>query len=397
MKPASRIHRPLAEAAADILRQVFRDGKVLDRALDRALAANPRWGRRDRAFIAETACEVARWRRALEFLAGAPDVPALCAAQWTRMGLEIPAWWRHPGATPAEIRDREGALGGQPRAIRESIPDWLDQLGRDELGPAWDAEIHALNRRAPVFLRVNTLLATRDEAVAWLRANQVHATPVAGLPDALVLPPGKLLPKPLRADGRVEIQDAGSQLIAPMLDARPGQYVIDACAGAGGKTLHLAALMRNQGRIHAMDVNAAKLRILESRARRARATCLVKTPVTASTPAGHAATADRLLIDAPCSGLGTLRRQPDLKWRLTPDRLRRIRATQRDLLAAFQAMLRPGGRLVYATCSVLPSENRAAIAPLLETGAWSLAAESTVSPAATGFDGFYAAALDHTG
>jgi len=388
-----KIHRILAEAAADILREVFRNARVLDHTLAEAFTNNPRWGKRDRAFIAETVFEVTRWRRALEFVAGSPEVAALCAAQWTRMEFDLPDWWKHPGAPTSEMQERETALVAQPRAIRESIPDWLDALGKSELGEAWEKEIHALNQRAPVFLRVNTLMASRAEVIAWLGENQVMAAPVDGLPDALVLPPGKMLPKHLRTDGRIEIQDAGSQMIAPLLDARPGHRVIDACAGAGGKALHIAALMQNDGRLYAMDVDEKKLHELKFRARRARVSCIVNKPIIETTPNDFHHIADRLLIDVPCSGLGTLRRQPDLKWRLKPAQLDRVRNIQRTLIASYPAMLKPGGRLVYATCSILPSENRTAIQPLIDSGNWELLEEAPVSPAATGFDGFYAAAL----
>lgn len=388
-----KIHRPLAEASAHILREVFRNGKVLDPTLAAAFADHPQWGKRDRAFIAETVFEVTRWRRALEFTSGSHEVSALCAAQWMRMGHVVPDWWNHPGASANEIQIRETALATQPLAIRESIPDWLDALGRSELGESWEAELHALNQRGPVFLRVNTLLANRDAVMHWLRENQVESAPVEGLADALVLPPSKMLPKSLRQDGRIEIQDAGSQRIAPLLDVRPGHRVIDACAGAGGKTLHLAALMRNDGRLYAMDVDENKLRELKFRARRARASCIVTKPILESTPNDFEHIADRLLLDAPCSGLGTLRRQPDLKWRLKPAQVDRVRGIQRDLLARYPAMVKPGGRLVYATCSILPSENRTAIQPLIDSGNWQLADEVTIAPAATGFDGFYAAAL----
>jgi 16S rRNA (cytosine967-C5)-methyltransferase len=277
--------------------------------------------------------------------------------------------------------------------VRESIPDWLDELGAAELGDAWDAEIAALNRRAPVYLRVNTLKTTRAEAITWLTAAGVECSEVPGLPDALVLPAGKALPKPLRGDGRVEIQDAGSQMIAPLMDPQPGERVIDACSGAGGKALHIAALMRNEGRVFGMDVDERKLTELERRAKRAEASCLKPKLIIETTPADFAGLADRLLIDAPCSGLGTLKRQPDLKWRLKPAQLERVRGIQKELMASYALMLRPGGRLVYATCSILPSENRAAVDSLLKKGGFSLLEEIPVSPAAMGFDGFYAAAL----
>ncbi|NJM38860.1 MAG: class I SAM-dependent methyltransferase [Akkermansiaceae bacterium] len=217
---------------------------------------------------------------------------------------------------------------------------------------------------------------------------------VTGLPDALVLAPGKALPKTLRLNGRVEIQDAGSQMIAPLLDPQPGERIIDACSGAGGKSLHLAALMKNEGRVFGMDIDSKKLAELERRAKRAGASkCLKSKEIVATTASDFVGVADRLLIDAPCSGLGTLKRQPDLKWRLKPAQLDRLRGIQKELLANYTMMLKPGGRLVYATCSILPSENRAAIDSLLAAGEFTLLEEHSVSPAATGYDGFYAAAL----
>jgi 16S rRNA (cytosine967-C5)-methyltransferase len=227
-----------------------------------------------------------------------------------------------------------------------------------------------------------------------LASFHIVATEVPGLPDALVLAPGKSLPKSLRLDGRVEIQDAGSQMIAPLVDPQPGERIIDACSGAGGKSLHLAALMKGDGRVFGMDIDSKKLVELERRAKRANANkCVKSKEITKTTTTDFAEVADRLLIDAPCSGLGTLKRQPDLKWRLKPAAIDRLRGIQAELLENYTAMLKPGGRLVYATCSILPSENRAAVDKLLAQGGFTLLEEHPVSPAATGFDGFYAAAL----
>jgi len=389
-----KMHRILAEAASEIAKAVFREHKVLDHELATAFEENPKWGKRDRGFIAETVFEVVRWRRALSFLADSEETNALCAAQWVRMGYELPDWWRYKGNAADQIQAREADLSSQPRAVRESIPDWLDQLGVAELGESWDLEIAALNRRAPVFLRVNTLRGTRAKAIEWLAEAGIAAEEVPGLPDALVLAPGKSLPKTMRLDGRVEIQDAGSQMIAPLVAPQPGERIIDACSGAGGKSLHLAALMENQGRVFAMDVDAKKLAELERRAKRANANkCISTKQITTTSATDFAGIGDRLLIDAPCSGLGTLRRQPDLKWRLKPAALERVRAIQAELLDGYTTMLKPGGRLVYATCSILPSENRAAVDRLLERGDFQFVEEHPVSPAATGYDGFYAAAL----
>lgn len=389
-----KMHRILAEAASTIAKSVFREHKVLDHELATAFEENPKWGKRDRSFIAETVFEVARWRRALGFLVESEETTALCAAQWVRMRYEIPDWWAYNGRTAEEIRAREADLISQPRAVRESIPDWMDALGVAELGAAWDSELTALNQRASIFLRVNTLRTTRPEAIAWLAASNIIATEVPDLPDALLLAPGKSLPKTLRLDGRVEIQDAGSQMIAPLLDPQPGDRIIDACSGAGGKSLHLAALMKNEGRVFGMDVDVKKLAELERRAKRANAgKCVKSKEITKATTTDFAEVADRLLIDAPCSGLGTLKRQPDLKWRLKPAGLERLQGIQKELLTSYTAMLKPGGRLVYATCSILPSENRVAIDHLLAQGGFELLEEHPVSPAATGYDGFYAAAL----
>lgn len=389
-----RMHRILAQAAAEIVKSVFKEQKVLDHLLAQAFEQNRKWGKRDRSFIAETVFEVVRWKRALAFLADSEETNAICAAQWVRMGYEIPDWWKYRGATPDEMQAREQALEDQPRVVSQSVPDWLDELGVRELGEAdWLTTIAALNRRAPVYLRVNTIKTTPQEALAWLHSEGVEAEPVEGLPEALVLPVGKVLPKGLRADGRVEIQDAGSQMIAPLVAPLPGERVIDACSGAGGKALHLAALMGNEGRVFGMDVDERKLRELDRRSRRAGAGCISPKLITDTTPHDFADIADRLLVDAPCSGLGTLRRQPDLKWRLKPSQLDRYRAIQSQLLTEYSRMLKSGGRLVYATCSILPSENRAAVDALLEQGGFSLIEERKVCPATDGYDGFYAAAM----
>lgn len=388
-----KVHRNLAEAAVQVADAVFREGKVLDHALAAAYARHRKWGKRDRALVAETVFEVVRWRRALAFVADREDTEALCVAQWRRMGLPPPDGWPHPGAGEAEMLARESALPMQPREVRESIPGWLDELGAREVGDAWDAELTALNRRARVFLRVNTLRNTPGEAQAWLAQQGVDSSPVEGVTGALALPEGRPLPNALRAEGRVEIQDAGSQQIAPLLEARPGQTVIDACCGAGGKTLHLAALLGNRGSIHALDVDPRKLEELKRRAAAAGATCIRPALADEATVSALAGKADRLLIDAPCSGLGTLKRQPDLKWRLTPHELDRVRRLQRELLSSYPAMLRAGGVLVYATCSLLSSENREALEPLWRSGEFDLKEELRISPAASGWDGFYGASL----
>lgn len=388
-----KIHRVLAEAAYSQIDAVFSAGKVLDRQLASAFAANPKWGKRDRAWIAETVFEVVRWRRALSFVAASESTHVLCAAQWLRMGLDLPDWLGISSGQARDMADREAALPQQARAVRESIPDWLDARGETELGAQWAIELSALNRRAPVFLRVNTLKTTREEAQAWLISQGVACTTVDHVAEALVVTSGRTVPKSLLCDGRIEIQDAGSQLIVPMLTPQRGETIIDACAGAGGKSLQIAAHIHNQGTLIALDVASTKLETLRQRAKRANATCLQTRCIQEGTASSLHGTADRVLIDAPCSGLGTLRRQPDLKWRLTPQSLTKTSHLQRRLLRQYAEMAKRGGTVVYATCSILPTENQEAVMNLLNQGNIRLLHELTVSPASTGFDGFYAATL----
>jgi 16S rRNA (cytosine967-C5)-methyltransferase len=386
-----KIHRHLAEACVQTLELIFNYGKVPDRTVARVLATHPKWGSRDRAFVAETVYEVVRWRRRLAFLAGSEETSALAGVQWMLNGYPRPDWAEWPGIPQHVWEERAASLNSAPRTIRESLSDELDELGERELGPQWDAELPALNRPAPVFLRVNSLRSTLPAAKEELAKHGYTATEVPGVPLALCLDGGRTIPARLKDSGRFEIQDAGSQQIAPFLQAEPGQRVVDACAGAGGKTLHLGALMEGRGQLFALDVEEAKLVRLKSRARRAGLTVRASV-ITPEILAKLHSSADRVLIDAPCSGSGTLRRQPDLKFRITAGAVKRIQAVQRDLLMKFSALVRPGGRMVYATCSLFPGENE-------EQAAWFSAQrddfifeeERRISPASTGWDGFYMA------
>jgi 16S rRNA (cytosine967-C5)-methyltransferase len=390
-----KLHRHLCSSTLEIAKSVLVNHRVLDHELAAAFEANPKWGKRDRNFVAESLFETTRWRRALSFLVDSEETNSLLTAQWLLMGYELPEWHEYKGLPAAEILARQSLLPDQPRAIRQSIPDWLDQLGESELGDLWEPQLAALNEKPNVFLRVNTLLSTVPDAIVWLAENGVEATQLPGHPHALALPPGKMLPKALRLDCRIEIQDPSSQSISPLLDPQPGERIIDACSGAGGKALHLAALSDNEARIFAMDVDPKKLDQLKHRAKRARATNISPKPITETTPADFADIADSLLIDSPCSGLGTLKRQPDLKWRLKPAALDRVRSIQAQLLAEYPRMLKPGGKLLYATCSILPSENQAQITRFLEKrpGEYELLSQTNLLPSETGHDGFHASLL----
>jgi 16S rRNA (cytosine967-C5)-methyltransferase len=218
-------------------------------------------------------------------------------------------------------------------------------------------------------------------------------------PDALVLKKRiNVFQHPLFKEGYYEIQDAGSQCIAPFLQVEPGMRVIDACAGAGGKTMHLACLMENKGRLIALDVIEWKLGELRIRARR-NGIGIIQTKVIDSTKVIKRlhGTADRLLLDSPCSGLGVLRRNPDAKWNLTPEFIENVKLTQAKILNDYTAMLRPGGKAVYATCSILPSENEQQVKSFLTRNTeFKWLDERKITPATDGFDGFYMALLEKT-
>ncbi len=390
-----KLHRHLCASTLDLANAILVNHRVLDHELAAAFDANPKWGKRDRSFVAETLFESTRWRRSLSFLVDSPETNSIITAQWILMGYELPEWHQYEGRPPHEILERQSLLADQPRAVRQSIPDWLDQLGQAELGDLWEPNLIALNEKPSVFLRVNTLITSVEKAREWLSGLGIDTETLVDHPHALALPPGKIIPKALRLDGRIEIQDPSSQSIAPLLDPQPEQRIIDACSGAGGKALHIAALSKDKARIYAMDVDSNKLNQLQHRARRARASSISPKLITEATPSDFENIADNLLIDAPCSGLGTLKRQPDLKWRLKPAAIDRVRSIQAELLESYPKMLKPGGKLLYATCSILPSENQNQIESLLQKNpnAYKLISQHTILPAQTGHDGFHASLL----
>ena len=267
------------------------------------------------------------------------------------------------------------------------------------MGKKWDKEIAALNQEAEVVLRTNTLQTTVAKLKADLTEEQVPCETIKGLPDALKLKErtNVFLLESFKK-GWYEVQDASSQEVAPFLNVQPGMRVVDCCAGAGGKTLHLAALMQNKGQLIALDIFQNKLNELKLRAKRAGAFNIEPRLIdTTKVIKKLHDKADRVLIDAPCSGLGVLRRNPDAKWKLKPEFLAEIQKTQADILDRYSKILKPGGKMVYATCSILPSENQKQIAAFLRREAgqeFSLVKEKTILPSQSGYDGFYMAMLE---
>lgn len=310
----------------------------------------------------------------------------------------LPDWEEFRGLASAAIfENKKEVERAGDRKITESIPNWLDELAYAELGESWSAEIQAMNRPAPVVLRVNSLKIKKEEVQKMLNQRGWEVEPTKLAPEALVLKQrGNVFVSPMFKEGFFEVQDAGSQCIAPFLRAAPGMRVVDACAGAGGKSLHLATLMENKGSIISMDTDPRKLDELRRRARRNGIHCVQTRLIESSKTIKHLhQSADRLLLDVPCSGLGTLRRNPDAKWKLSPAFIESIKKTQAKIIREYSAMLRPGGLMVYATCSLLPSENEEQVQGFLaEYPDFKLLEERHISPAGDGFDGFYMALLE---
>jgi len=391
-----KLYRNLCEAVIAGLQEIFDEKKYADKVIEKILKSNPRWGARDRRFIAETIYDIVRWYRLFRELAHAEENEywKLLAVWCLWNKTEFPDWEELKGVDRKKVLARYEEVKSE-RKIRESIPDWMDELGEREMGANWTSELEALNEEAAVVLRTNTLKISRHELQQQLEEEEIITEAPVEFPDGLLLEQRQnIFTRQAFKDGMFEVQDAGSQLIAPFLQVKPGMRVVDACAGAGGKALHLAALMNNQGRIIAMDTEEWKLTELKKRARRAGVGNIETRVIESSKTIKRLEnSADRLLLDVPCSGLGVLKRNPDAKWKLTPDFIDRVRDLQQHILQDYSNIIKPGGALVYSTCSLLPSENDEQVKKFLQANLnFELEEEKSVMPSA-GFDGFYMARI----
>ena len=400
-----RLHRNLCFAVIDGLTLIFNEGKYADKVIQQLLKRDKRWGARDRAFVAETTYDMVRWKRLYAEIAEVKEpfdrenLWRMFAVWATLKGIKLPDWKYFENTPLRRIKGRFDELS-KTRKFKESIPDWMDTIGIKELGKdLWSKEIEALNEQADVVLRVNTLKTTKEELQAVLFDLDIETDVVPNHPSALKLRErANVFSTEAFKNGYFEVQDASSQLVAEFLDVKPGMRVVDACAGAGGKTLHIASLMENKGQIIAMDIYENKLNELKRRAKRNGAHNIENRVIDSTKPIKKVYDkADRVLIDAPCSGLGVLRRNPDAKWKLQPEFIDKIKVTQQEILQQYSRMTKVGGKLVYATCSVLPSENQDQVKTFLasEAGAnFVLLNDKKVLAHKSGFDGFYMALLE---
>ena len=400
-----RLHRNLVYTTIDGLNAIFNEKEYADKVVARSLKKDKRWGSADRKFVAETLYEVVRWKRLYAEIAEVKEpfnrdgLWRMFAVWAVLRGYPIPDWQQLADTPVRKIKGRFDELS-KNRVFKESIPDWIDELGVKELGEAiWSKEIAAQNQPAKVILRVNTLKTTREKLRAILMDLNIDTEMLDNQPDALVLKErANVFLTEAFKEGMFEVQDASSQLVAAFLDVQPGMRVVDTCAGAGGKTLHMASLMENKGQLIAMDLYESKLKQLKLRAKRNGA-FNIEYRIIDSTKVIKKLydKADRVLIDAPCSGLGVLKRNPDAKWKLQPEFIDNIRKVQAEVLESYSRIVKPGGKLVYATCSILPSENQDQINHFLTTEngkSFNFVEDRKILASESGFDGFYMALLE---
>lgn len=389
------LHFHLVEEITEILYTIFNEGKYADKMIEKSFKANRKWGARDRKFVAESVYEIVRHKRRLAFLADSEQPWDLIGAYLFQTMNELPDWPEFDHLDIQKLKARNSA--SKPPEVANSFPDWLHELGGNEFGAEWPQIMNALNAPAEVFLRANTLKINADHLVGELKAEEIEAEKVFENCIRLKKRKNVFITQAFRK-GFFEVQDAASQLVAPLMDLKPGLRVVDACAGAGGKSLHMAALMKNKGRIISMDIHEWKLKELKIRAAR-DGVDIIETKVIESnkTIKRLENSFDRVLLDVPCSGMGVLRRNPDTKWKLSLAEIERLQKLQRELLTDYSKMCKAGGVMVYATCSILHRENEDQVKWFLQSeagGQWTLLKEMRVWPHKDKYDGFFAAVLE---
>ena len=442
MTPGARL-----QTALEIAAKIDESPVGADRVLGAAFRERRYAGSKDRRAITAAVYSLLRCRARLDWWIGRAGSPPgntmqpgwrsrliahLVLADGAAAG-EVAALFSGAKYCPAPLNDAEAtlalALEGQslehadmPKAAGLEIPPWLEDALTAAWGESLETEMAALNAPAPVDLRVNTLKATREEAIIALANDGVAAAPTPLSPLGLRLTgASRLDDTTAHKEGWIEVQDEGSQLIALIAGAAAGMTVYDICAGAGGKALALASIMGNEGLIIAADADETRLKRMIPRLRRSGASIVEIRPRDADAwPPDQRQGADRVLVDAPCSGTGTWRRHPEARWRLTAEALAEYQTAQGSILDAAAALVKPGGRLVYATCSVLAAENtqqvtrflgsHADFALLPAADAWAESAGGpysffgpcpepylSLTPATTNTDGFFAAVLQKRG
>jgi len=400
--PPRDILHELSPEIFKTLRVIFWEKVYATKAIQITLKLHPEWEDNKRALFSETVYDLIRWWRPLWYILDRDPVPEEKDLQklitiylFSKKG-DLTALQKKRGLDANQVIQRIATTKNQ-RVLRESIPDWLDHQGEKELDSRWDAVIASLNKYPDLIIRVNTLKTTVKELTVFLRKEGIVAEPIDWSPDALrIMEKTNVFKLSGFRAGLFEVQDAASQMVSRILDPQPGMRVVDACAGEGSKTLHLAALMKNKGKIIALDTQEWRLNELRKRATKASADTIETRMITSSKVYKRMdGTADRLLLDVPCSGLGTLRRNPDIKWKLSSEDLERLKILQQELLEKYCMITKPNGRMAYSVCSILPSEAEEQVIRFLKNHAdFRLLNEKRYWSETDGTDGFYVALIE---
>ncbi|MDO5654685.1 MAG: methyltransferase domain-containing protein [Flavobacteriaceae bacterium] len=392
-------YRNLYVGIIEILQSVFENGEYTDRTIEKTFKKNRLWGSRDRGFVAEMVYDMVRWKRLVDYASG----NALkkrhywdFIATWLIINdAKLPDFEEFGKIKASKIKANYLQAMKFPE-IKNSVSDELFQIGINELGGAWEQELKSMNEPAEAILRLNTLKTTPKELREKLGEQNIFISRIPEVPNAYTLKEktNLFLTEEFK-NGFFEMQDVSSQLVAPFVDAKPGMRVADTCAGAGGKTLHLANIMENKGQIVAMDIHQWKLNELKKRAKR-NAAHNIQTKLIDSNKVlkRFHNSFDRVLIDAPCTGSGVLKRNPDAKYKIDKEFFERVLLEQKEILASYSQLVKKGGLLIYATCSILPSENQLQVQHFLENhDEFELIEEKSILPSTSGYDGFYMAKM----
>ena len=371
----------------EVLREILRFTGPADNTLSRYFRDHPRLGSRERGVIAEAVYGLLRNKLVYTSFAESGQGPSM--RRLALLGLADAAGIEALGGLSPEESDWLNRVmqidrDMLPAALRANLPAWLYERLLERFGEEEAQKLaQTLNTPAPLDLRVNSIKADREQVIAALAEAPILAEPTPYAPLALrVRKKPALQNLPLFKSGAIEVQDEGSQILAQILGARRGEMVVDFCAGAGGKTLALGAIMRNTGRLYAFDIAEKRLAKLKPRLARSGLSNVHPVLIAHENDAKIkrlAGKIDRVLVDAPCSGLGTLRRNPDVKWRVRPESITELNVKQLSILNGAARLVKAGGRLVYATCSILDEENEAIVAQFLAANdAFSLVPMKTV-------------------
>ena len=399
-----KLYRNLADGIVEGVQEILGNRGALRPTLKNILIKNRKWGSNDRKLVGKGIIEIIRWKRKFDVI-GKLNVKSknyyknLLVVWSTYNDIEF-----EESLTFSELKKdnicNNISITNSKRAFKNSIPDWLDSLGMKTYGKViWEKEIQALNRPAKLFLRTNTLKTNVKKLQAYLKENhKVNTNKVSNIPNALVVEENKILTHlDIYKKGWFEIQDLNSQKISIFTNPKPNMLIIDTCAGSGGKTLHLATIMRNKGRIIATDSSDRKRKQLENRLKRNGISIVEYLNIeNKGLLKKYYNSANIVIIDAPCSGLGVLKRNPAAKWHINPNRIRQLVGIQKQILQDYATLVKSGGNLIYATCTIFPNENQNQIKNFLKSKIgleFNLEKQEVLLSQNTDGDGFYMAKL----